>query len=125
MRIGRSMSVCGRLDNEGTHPSSFVLCTLPITKDKGRKTKDGLARGFTILELMVVLTLILIIISIATPMYQAAIQRAREAVLRDNLYTMRKASTSVQRRSRVKVNALVSPSPVGLAMEKEVYPSPP
>ena len=89
MRIGRFMSVCGRRDNECTRPSSFVLCTLPITKDKGRKTKDELARGFTILELMVVLTLILIIISIATPMYQTAIQRAREAVLRDNLYTMR------------------------------------
>jgi general secretion pathway protein G len=38
---------------------------------------------------MIVLTLILTIVSIATPMYQVAIQRAREAVLRDNLYTMR------------------------------------
>jgi general secretion pathway protein G len=38
---------------------------------------------------MIVLTLILIIVSIATPMYDRAILRAREAVLRDNLYTMR------------------------------------
>jgi len=39
---------------------------------------------------MIVLTLILILASIAAPTYQVAIVRAREAVLRDDLYTMRK-----------------------------------
>lgn len=38
---------------------------------------------------MIVLTLILTIVSMATPMYDRAILRAREAVLRDNLFTMR------------------------------------
>jgi len=38
---------------------------------------------------MIVLTLILLIVSIATPMYDRAVLRAREAVLRDNLFTMR------------------------------------
>ncbi len=46
--------------------------------------------GFTLLELMVVLTLILILAAIAAPSYQVAITRAREAVLRDDLFTMRK-----------------------------------
>jgi general secretion pathway protein G len=46
--------------------------------------------GFTLLELMVVLTLILIMASFAVPTYQRAIIRAREAVLREDLYTMRK-----------------------------------
>ena len=46
--------------------------------------------GFTLLELMVVLTLILILASFAVPTYQRAIMRAREAVLREDLYTMRK-----------------------------------
>jgi len=46
--------------------------------------------GFTLLELMVVLTLILILASFAIPTYQRAIWRAREAVLREDLYTMRK-----------------------------------
>jgi hypothetical protein len=36
-----------------------------------------------------------------------------------------KESTSVHRRSRVKVRARVSPSPVGLAIVKEVNPAPP
>ncbi len=47
-------------------------------------------RGFTLLELMMVLTLILILASFALPTYRVAVQRAREAVLRNDLYTMRK-----------------------------------
>jgi general secretion pathway protein G len=39
---------------------------------------------------MIVLTLILILASLAVPTYHVAIIRAREAVLRDDLYTLRK-----------------------------------
>jgi general secretion pathway protein G len=46
--------------------------------------------GFTLLELMIVITLILILASFAMPTYQVAITHAREAVLRDDLFTMRK-----------------------------------
>jgi len=38
---------------------------------------------------MIVLTLILILASFAVPTYHVAVVRAREAVLRDDLYTMR------------------------------------
>ena len=47
-------------------------------------------KGFTLLELMVVLVLILILAAIAAPSYRVAIIRAREAVLHDDLFTMRK-----------------------------------
>lgn len=47
-------------------------------------------KGFTLLELMVVLTLILILAAIAAPSYRVAIIRARETVLHDDLFTMRK-----------------------------------
>lgn len=50
----------------------------------------GPARGFTLLELMMVMTLILILASLAVPTFTVAIVRAREAVLRDDLYTLRK-----------------------------------
>ena len=46
-------------------------------------------RGFTLIELMMVLTLISILVSIAIPIANSAIIRAKEAVLRSNLYTLR------------------------------------
>lgn len=45
--------------------------------------------GFTLIELMIVISMILILISIAVPLYTQSITRAREAVLRQNLFTMR------------------------------------
>jgi len=48
-----------------------------------------LGAGFTLLELMIVITIILILISIAVPTYRTSIIRSKEAVLRDSLFTMR------------------------------------
>ncbi len=45
--------------------------------------------GFTLLEMMVVMTIIVTIVSIAVPFYSSAIVRARESVLRSNLLTIR------------------------------------
>ena len=47
------------------------------------------SRGFTLLELMIVISIMLILIAIAVPAYQNSVVRAREAVLRQNLFTMR------------------------------------
>jgi len=45
--------------------------------------------GFTLLELMIVISIILILISIAAPIYRTSIIRSKEAVLRDDLFTLR------------------------------------
>jgi general secretion pathway protein G len=45
--------------------------------------------GFTLIELMVVISIVIILMSVAIPRYQASILRARETVLRDDLYTLR------------------------------------
>jgi general secretion pathway protein G len=45
--------------------------------------------GFTFVELMVVVSIIVILITMAIPMYQKSIVRAKESVLANNLYTLR------------------------------------
>jgi general secretion pathway protein G len=47
-------------------------------------------QGFTLIEMVVVISMILILLAIALPMYNQSILRAREAKLHENLATMNK-----------------------------------
>jgi len=46
-------------------------------------------RGFTLVELMVVMTIIALLISVVVPDYMGKMRRAEEAVLQENLTLMR------------------------------------
>ncbi len=48
-------------------------------------------RGFTLIELLIVMTVIGILASISVPSYQRHVIKAREAVLMENLYQMRRS----------------------------------
>lgn len=49
------------------------------------------ARGFTLIELMVVLAIIATLLTIAMPRYFGSLERSKEAVLKEDLYQLRDA----------------------------------
>ena len=61
-----------------------------LTGPRARTTRRGLARaGFTMIELMIVMSIVVILVSIAVPLYQRSIVRAKESILKNNLFTIR------------------------------------
>ena len=65
---------------------------LPTQSGKVAPHRSAFARrlrGFTFIELMVVLTIIVVLITMAIPIYQKSILRAKESVLKNNLFTIR------------------------------------
>lgn len=60
-------------------------CRLPLPSASSRK-----AHGFTLLELMIVISILVILALIAMAQYNKTVQAAKEATLREDLYTMRK-----------------------------------
>ena len=53
-------------------------------------TRNPQSKGFTLLELMIVISIIIVLAVIILPQYQRVVQQSREAVLRDDLFQMRK-----------------------------------
>ena len=55
-----------------------------------RRLRTRSSAGFTLLEMMIVMIIMGILLSIALPIYTTALVKARESVLRNDLFEMRK-----------------------------------
>lgn len=59
-----------------------------ITQNSTWRTKKS--NGFSLLELMIAMFILIILLSVALPVYQNSVQQARETVLKENLWQIRR-----------------------------------
>ncbi len=59
-----------------------------LNRKNSRRRKPARVAGFTLMELMIVISIMMILIAIAVPFYQHHVIEARESVLKQNLSTL-------------------------------------
>ena len=53
------------------------------------RSQNAGRRGYTLIELIIVMAIISVLVSIAVPLYQKSLQRTKETLLKNNLFTLR------------------------------------
>jgi general secretion pathway protein G len=79
----------GALEVELGESCALSCSARPVTSSPARRQPLRMVRGFTLLELMIVISIIMILVAVAVPIYNQSIIRSREAVLRQDLFTLR------------------------------------
>ena len=83
----------GKKQRSAVSGQRSVKSRQPKTADKWQiaNGKSQIERGFSLLELMISMFILIILLSVAMPTYQRSVQQARETVLKENLWQMRRA----------------------------------
>jgi general secretion pathway protein G len=67
----------------------MVMAKWPTARDS--RWEQQMLRGFTLIELIIVMAIVALLLTLAAPRYFHSIERSKEAVLRANLATTRDA----------------------------------
>ncbi|MDQ6785791.1 MAG: type II secretion system GspH family protein [Acidobacteriota bacterium] len=78
-----------RKTENNIHENQKLIILKNQSKIENRKSK--IESGFSLLELMISMFIIIILLSVAMVAYQNTVQHARETVLKENLWQMRRA----------------------------------
>lgn len=66
-------------------------CEIGISSFRVPQSAFRSSKGFSLLELMIAMFILVILLSVALPTYQRSVMHAKETVLKENLWQMRKA----------------------------------
>jgi general secretion pathway protein G len=67
------------------------VCSGPVFSGITRRNRAARSRGFTLLEMMIVITIIMVLLAIGGGRYERSIIRSKEAALKQDLFVLRQA----------------------------------
>jgi general secretion pathway protein G len=76
--------------SRSTEPSIAIGNTVTARRSESTR-RAASARGFTLIEIMIVVSLVILLSAIAFATYKDSVQRGREAVLHEDLFRLRDA----------------------------------